>query len=385
MQVFDLSALGQVTNPPVTFSETAYYDGFGSAHNIVINEESGFAYGVGTNTCSGGLHFVDISTPTNPTGAGCFSTDGYTHDAQCVNYVGPDTDHQGAEICVNANEDTVTIVDVTDKNNPVQLSRTGYQGAEYTHQGWLSEDHSYYLLDDELDEWYNGHNTRTRVWDVSDLDSPLLVGYHDGRTASIDHNLYTYNGYVYEANYRSGLSILEMGDLSTAELSEVGYFDIYPANDSPNFNGAWSVYPYFDSGIVIVSGIEQGLFILRPVVGASLQISKNQPLGTIEPGNSITYTITVSNVGVLTATGVVVTDTLNGVPSVLPGASTIEPGGSADYPFVYFVQEADCNTTLSNMASVSASNAAAVDIGFPIESQVSCTFLDFAPWISTAP
>lgn len=265
MQVFDLSALGQVANPPVTFSETAYYDGFGSAHNIVINEESGFAYGVGTNTCSGGLHFVDISTPTSPTAAGCFSADGYTHDAQCVSYVGPDADHQGKEICANANEDTVTIVDVTDKGNPIQLSRTGYQGAEYTHQGWLSDDHRYYLQDDELDEWYNGHHTRTRVWDVSDLDSPVLVDYHDGRTASIDHNLYTHNGYVYEANYRSGLSILEMGDLSSAELTEVGYFDIYPANDSPNFNGAWSVYPYFESGNVIVSGIEQGLFILRPV------------------------------------------------------------------------------------------------------------------------
>ena len=93
----------------------------------------------------------------------------------------------------------------------------------------------------------------------------MLVDYHDGRTSSIDHNLYTYNGYVYEANYRSGLSILEIGDLSSAELSEVGFFDIYPANDNPNFNGAWNVFPYFESGNVIVSGIGHVLFILRPV------------------------------------------------------------------------------------------------------------------------
>lgn len=36
------------------------------------------------------------------------------------------------------------------------------------------------------------------------------------------------------------------------------------------FNGAWSVYPFFDSGTVIVSGIEQGLFVLKPTRRASL-------------------------------------------------------------------------------------------------------------------
>ncbi|HET6444678.1 MAG TPA: choice-of-anchor B family protein [candidate division Zixibacteria bacterium] len=385
MQIFDLSELGQVTTPPVTFSETAYFSGFGSAHNIVINEDSGYAYGVGTNTCSGGLHIVDISNPTSPVDAGCFSADGYTHDAQCVIYNGPDADHQGSEICVNANEDTVTIVDVTDKNNPTQLSRTGYQGSQYTHQGWLTEDHRYYIQDDELDEYYIGHNTRTRVWDVSDLDSPVLVGYHDGRTTSIDHNLYTRNGLVYEANYRSGLSILEIGDLSSSELTEIGYFDIYPANDNANFNGAWSVFPYFESGNVIVSGIEQGLFILRPILGPGLEVSKDQPTGVIEPGNSITYTVTVENVGTVTATNVVVTDTLNGVPTVLSGASIIEPEGSADYLFIYVVQDADCYGGLSNKASASASDTGTATTNSPVVNQVACTYFNFAPKISRAP
>ena len=56
MQIFDLSQLGTVGSPPVTFSNTAHYSDFGNAHNIVINEDSGFAYAVGTSTCSGGLH-----------------------------------------------------------------------------------------------------------------------------------------------------------------------------------------------------------------------------------------------------------------------------------------------------------------------------------------
>jgi choice-of-anchor B domain-containing protein len=257
IQVFDLTQLRNVPSPPVTFSQTAGYDGILTAHNLVINEASGYAYAVGTNTCSGGLHMVNIQNPTNPTFAGCFSADGYTHDAQCVTYQGPDTVHQGKEICFNSNEDTLTIVDVTNKSAPLQLSRTGYTGRRYTHQGWLTEDHAHFLLDDELDERDDPQitNTRTYVWDVSNLDNPINIGFHDSTAAAIDHNQYIKGSYVYQANYRAGLRILDISDISNANLSEVGYFDIYPSSDSTGFNGAWSNYPYFDSGLVVVSGI----------------------------------------------------------------------------------------------------------------------------------
>jgi choice-of-anchor B domain-containing protein len=270
MQVFDLTQLRNVTNPPVTFSETAHYNKNASAHNIIINEDSGYAYIVGAsgkNSCSGGLHMVDISNPTSPSFAGCFSSDGYTHDAQCVIYNGPDTDHQGKEICFNANEDTITIVDVTNKNSPVQLSRTGYSGSAYTHQGWLTENQVHFLIDDELDEQNFGHNTRTRVFDVSDLDAPSFVGSYDSGNSAIDHNQYVKGNFSYQANYRSGLRILDISGVAAANLTEVAFFDIYPANDAAQFNAAWSNYPYFDSGIVVVSGIEQGLFVLRPNLG----------------------------------------------------------------------------------------------------------------------
>ena len=207
---------------------------------------------------------VDIRTPTVPTLAGCFSSDGYTHDAQCVVYNGPDVAHVGQEICFNSNEDTMTIVDVTNKSAPIQLSRTGYSGDGYTHQAWLTEDQRYLLVDDELDESNFGHNTYTYVWDVADLEAPLLLGHFTSPTPAIDHNQYVKNNVVFQANYRSGLRILRLDDLANAQLSQVGYFDIYPANDTANFNGAWSVYPYFPSGNVVVSGIEQGLFVLRP-------------------------------------------------------------------------------------------------------------------------
>lgn len=269
MQVFDLTQLRTVANPPVTFAETAHYNQFGNAHNIVINEQSGFAYAVGTGTCNGGLHMVNIQTPASPANAGCFSADGYTHDAQCVNYSGPDPDHQGKEICFASNEDTLTIVDVTVKTNPVQISRTGYANVSYTHQAWIDESQTYLLLDDELDEQSYGFNTRTRIFNISNLDAPQFIDYYSGTTPAIDHNLYIKDGYAYLANYRAGLQILNLSGIATGDLSQTAYFDIYPANNNANFNGAWSNYPYFASGVVIVSGIEQGLFILRPVTAAT--------------------------------------------------------------------------------------------------------------------
>ncbi len=282
MQVFNLAQLRDVTNLPVTFSATTHYDAFGSAHNIAVNPQTGFGYATGTQNaadgCNGGLHMIDLSNPGAPAFAGCYGEDGYTHDAQCVIYTGPDSDYNDGvtprEICFAYNEDTLTIVDVTDKSAPSLIARRGYVGSGYTHQGWLTEDQETLLLDDEGDEQANGHNTRTYVWNVKNLDNPSVTMTYDAPVASIDHNIYIKGDFAYEANYQSGLRILDLGDLADGEITENGYFDIYPTGNSASFNGAWSSYPYFDSGVVVVSGIEQGLFVLRPTaLGAAFELT----------------------------------------------------------------------------------------------------------------
>ncbi|MGH3647502.1 MAG: choice-of-anchor B family protein [Micromonosporaceae bacterium] len=267
MQVFDLTRLRDVAKPQ-TFTEDAHYDKFGPAHNIAINEETGYAYAVGSDTCEGGPHIVDIREPKAPAEAGCVSEDGYTHDTQCVVYNGPDADYAGRELCVNSNEDTVTIVDVTDKASPKQIARQGYEGASYTHQGWLTEDQRYFLLDDELDEAQGtDKHTKTYVWDLADIDAPKHTGTYSSPATAIDHNQYVKGGHSYQANYQAGLRILDLAKVADGELTEVGYFDIYPKGDAADFNGAWSVYPYFASGTVIISGIEQGLVVVKPQLG----------------------------------------------------------------------------------------------------------------------
>ena len=55
---------------------------------------------------------------------------------------------------------------------------------------------------------------RTLVWDVSDLDNPVLHVEHIGRTAASDHNLYIKDSYVYQAHYAAGLRILDISDIN---------------------------------------------------------------------------------------------------------------------------------------------------------------------------
>jgi len=271
MQIFNLTKLLNVPNTPSTFTSDEVYFGNNllNAHNITINETTGFAYVVGSNTCSGGLHMVNIQNPTSPSFAGCFSGDGYTHDAQCLIYSGPDPDYQDREICFASNEDTVTIVDVTNKSNPVMINKTSYSGVQYTHQGWLTADQQYFIIDDELDELDRGGGrpdfTRTYVMDMNDLDNPVITGFHSADGNSIDHNQYIVDGHTYQANYTRGLRILKLGDLAQAEMNEVAYFDTFPDPDgSSNFGGAWNVYPFFDNGMVMISDINRGVFIVKP-------------------------------------------------------------------------------------------------------------------------
>ncbi len=266
MQVFDLTKLRDVPNAPATFEADFNYAGFGNAHNVVINEESGYAYAVGTSRndqFNGGAHFVDISDPKNPVSNNGYGERGYAHDAQVVTYNGPDTEHNGKEIFIGSNENEVVIADVTDKLNPTALSTIAYSNIGYTHQGWFTEDQRYFLLGDELDETQRGFQTRTIIFDLSDLDNPIVHHEHFGTTSAIDHNGYVLGNEFFLASYRAGVRVLDISGIANKDISEIGYFDTYPINDNAAFDGVWNVYPYFASGKIVVSDINRGLFIIQ--------------------------------------------------------------------------------------------------------------------------
>ncbi|MGB5420150.1 choice-of-anchor B family protein, partial [Algibacter sp.] len=266
MQVFDLTRLRDVASPPETFTADTHFTEFGKAHNIVINEDSGYAYIVGANrssTFAGGPIFINIQDPKNPVSEGGFLEGGYSHDAQVITYNGPDTDYSGKEILIGSNENEVVIADVTDKANPTIISTISYTNVWYAHQGWFTEDMKYFILGDELDELRTGGNTRTIIFDFTDLDNPAFHFDYFGTSAAIDHNGYVKNNTYYFANYRAGVRMLGISGIGGGTMAEVGFFDTYPTNNGTEFNGAWSIYPFFSSGNIIVSDIDRGLFIIR--------------------------------------------------------------------------------------------------------------------------
>ena len=264
---------------------TGWYDGLptGRSHNLVVHEEKDYAVAVGAmprnDSCAAGLIYIDLSDPSNPTSPGCAGQDGYSHDAQCVVYHGPDTRYEERTVCYSFNEDTVTIYDSTERtgvNASTIISRTSYTGAAYTHQGWLIDEswQQYLLSDDELDEVdgvepaADGRSVMY-IWDISDLENPVNTGYHKAVERSIDHNLYVHNGLAYQSNYGSGLRVLDVSgipeDPTGGNVYEHAFFDIYPEDDGApevEFVGTWSNY-LFPSGYVFVNTIERGGFVLK--------------------------------------------------------------------------------------------------------------------------
>ena len=300
MQVFDLKQLRGL-NTKKNFTADHTYTGYGQAHNIAINIETGYAYTAGSGVAGNGrpgfgIHALNIADPSSPVLELQLPDFGYSHDAQIINYKGPDSDYFDKEIYVGSNETKVVFVDVTDKTSPQLISEFFYDD-EYTHQAWLTEDHSFALLGDELDEldkstqpWSLKTNvqTRTIVIDIRDLDNPTLHFNYLSDTEAIDHNGYVLGSNYYLASYTSGMRVIDIINIEQKSFSEVGFFDTHADNHDHNlikntsnvwsdpgdhdgkkgqeieaFNGAWNVYPFFKSENIIISDINSGLFIVK--------------------------------------------------------------------------------------------------------------------------
>ena len=266
MQVFDLKRLRNVLNPPEIFLADTHFTEFGSAHNIVINEDSGYAYIVGasrSSTYGGGAIFINIQDPLNPVIEGGFGEGGYSHDAQVITYNGPDTEYTDKEILIGSNENEIVIADISDKTNPLVISTISYANVKYAHQGWFTEDLKYFILGDELDEYRLGNKTRSIIFDFTDLDNPVYHFDYLGTTNAIDHNGYVKNTIYYQANYTAGVRMIDISGVKNKNFTEVGFFDTYPDNNTAAFKGVWNVYPYFPSGNIIISDIDNGFFVIR--------------------------------------------------------------------------------------------------------------------------
>ena len=93
------------------------------------------------------------------------------------------------------------------------VSMADYPAVAYAHQGWLTDDHRFFYMNDEGDEPQGlVEGTRTLIWDVEDLDEPILAAQYIAETPDTDHNLYIRDNLMYQSNYGAGLRILDITD-----------------------------------------------------------------------------------------------------------------------------------------------------------------------------
>lgn len=263
LQIINLSSIddGQIT------VAGALTGGLQTSHTLAINEESGYLYLAGSNLSGGRLIAVSLANPRTPTFAGSMLDGVYVHEAYVVSYTSGTYAGREIAFCFCGSVG-LKIVDVTNKANMFTMSTSTYPNLRYCHQGWLSEDRNYLFINDELDETNNAPSftTKTYIFNVQNLSTPVYVGTLGSGLNTIDHNLMVRGNYLYEANYTAGLRVFDVTDPENA--SYVGFFDTYPQNDSRQFQGAWNVNTLLPSGVVLVSDIDNGLFVLDASVAA---------------------------------------------------------------------------------------------------------------------
>lgn len=273
LQILDLTEL------PRQVSLAATYRGFDTAHTVTlanVDPATGAANGgivrpvlylEGARNPVAGIAALDLADPIAPALLGTY-TQSYGHDIWTGVVSGPrasacGSGHDPCEIVVNWAGDAIRVLDWTDKANPVIISELRYAELGYAHSGWISADGNFLFSMDEFDERNSGANSRVRVLSVADWRNPFVASQWIGSTPAIEHNGYTKGGKFFIAHYERGLTILDVSDPTAPR--EVGFFDTYTAGDTPNFHGAWGVYPFLPSGNILLSNIDGagGLYVLK--------------------------------------------------------------------------------------------------------------------------
>ena len=165
----------------MTFAETAHYAGFVAGHSLWMNEATEFLYvfrSVG-DACQNGVHVVNLqprSSLPSPAASARPIRRSRPANAWYMMRAPITTITALAKICFIGSDDNVSIFDVTDKSQPVQVADFTYPGIARAHQGDLTVDLHYWLLGDMMDEHHNGTNTRTFAFDIREPGQSRRVG-----------------------------------------------------------------------------------------------------------------------------------------------------------------------------------------------------------------
>ncbi len=228
-------------------------------HNLFIDEATDKLYtGIsqGTSNQYSPLRVFDITEPANPVEIGSYSSFdnfqiGQVHDL----FVRNDTAY------MNCGPEGFAVAYFADMDNPITLatlSPAEYMQSGYNHSGWLSENGDYYYMADET--W----GTDIKVMDMRSLPDIFFTDFIDAGNEneySIPHNQIVHDNKLYSSYYYDGLVVWDLDNPAEPTLSWHYATTDYPHQQ--NYEGAWGVYPFLPSGLVLVSDMQYGLFVLN--------------------------------------------------------------------------------------------------------------------------
>lgn len=285
LQIIDITQLPDTIE--VVYDDSEF---FTRSHNIFIDESKERLYSLISNGDAFGfspMRIFDISDPIDPKLLGSYSNfDGYqvsqVHDA----YVRNDTAY------LNLGPDGFAIVEFADVDTPNVISvitPSEYPQAGYNHSGWLTDDGDFYYMADET------FGSDMKVLDLRalpDIDIPTLFNA-DSEDVTIPHNQIVKGDKLYVSYYFDGLQVYDISDPINPEREMY-----YPTSNFPPTNGlyrgAWGVYPFLPSGNILVSDMQEGLFVIDGEIptstediegilaGKSFSISPNPNNGAFE-------------------------------------------------------------------------------------------------------
>jgi choice-of-anchor B domain-containing protein len=228
---------------------------FTKSHNIYIDTATAKLYACASNSA---MDVYSLNIPTSPSLIYSYNGVGHVHDA----FVRNDSAY------LNCGNDGFRIFDfsmVTQMGDQPTLlgSLTSYPDAGYNHSGWLNDDGTIYIMQDE------NHGYDVKILDVSDVsDITVLATFNSG----VDQNSMAHNGIIkgnlaYIPYYHDGLRIFDISD--PYNPIQTWEYDTYSPNNHTSYKGAWGVYPYLPSGNIIVSDMQTGLYIIDLSVGTT--------------------------------------------------------------------------------------------------------------------
>lgn len=234
MQIIDLSKLPEVATLAATFTD------FSTSHNLWIDTDRKILFAEGDHAQP--VKLYSLENPLAPTKLSFLGVE--CHDIYA---------RDGLVYVSEGGHGTIGIFNYDDPANPTLVKRFQIQRAGYVHNAWPTTDNRYLMTTEE-----NSGKTM-KMFDLSDLRSVQKVG-EVLAPGSLAHNVHIKGDYAFVSHYGSGLRIYDVSN--PASMSEVAFWQEGERSQT-GFVSVWGAFPFFKSGKILASSIEEGLYIFQ--------------------------------------------------------------------------------------------------------------------------